>query len=234
MGGAVMSAYVGIMGLICSMLMLGFPRLANPQAPAAETARRELTQKYTIEKLRLNPHGIPTYVEGDLTPAGAQGDPKAVAQLFFEQNKAAFQMQDPAQELVPRKIEQDALGMTHVYFKQTYHGVEVYGGDLAAHFSAQGRLRTVNGNYKAGISVRTTPALAQAAAEQIAATDLLGGQVGPRFPDTRVMIFRQDGADHLAWVVRVRLDGPIVNWEYFIDATTGTILHKANRLQTYR
>ena len=47
---------------------------------------------------------------------------------------------DPDTDLTPVRAERDALGMTHVRFAQTFHGLPVFGADASVHLAPDGRV----------------------------------------------------------------------------------------------
>jgi Zn-dependent metalloprotease len=212
-------------------IFFGLYQTTSSQESNVESILAELRTKYVVDILRTNGAKIPTYIEGDLTPADAQGDEVNISYFFFEQNQQLFRMEAPRKELVVRKIKDDNLGMRHIFFKQAYQGIEVYGGELIVHFSPTNRIKVVNGIYKHGIKISPDPSIQNQRAEEIALSDLeINFGIGD-VTDTRLMIYDHKGTYHLIWKIMLKIKQPLGNWEYFVDAFSGDILYKANRIK---
>ncbi|MEW5925770.1 MAG: M4 family metallopeptidase, partial [Candidatus Zixiibacteriota bacterium] len=179
---------------------------------------------------QTNDRGIPRYVEGNLSGPAKSGDVVAEALDFFENNRGAYKMANPAEELMVERTDVDDLGMSHVRFNQYYEGVKVVGGVLIAHFSADNRLKTVNGTYIDMLNIDTKPNLAQDEAVKTAADDLLSffGAGEPATPE--LVVFPWEGQNYLCWRLFIYSDTPMGRWEYLVDAGSGEIVFKANRI----
>ncbi len=183
-----------------------------------------------VTTYRATERGVTCYVEGTLMKSVPNGEEVAAALSFFEANKGAYQMVQPSEEFKVKRIDNDQLGMTHVRFNQYYRGVHVVGGQLLAHFSADGDLRTVNGWYEAGIEVDVTPVLtAETATER--AVEHLATFFGEGKPDeAELVVFPWEGYDYLCWRMFLWSDTPMGRWEYLVDAHSGEIVFNANRI----
>jgi thermolysin len=175
-------------------------------------------------------NGIPQFVEGDLRAAAPRGNEVSAAIGFFEENRAAYRMTDPKNELVVKRLDEDRLGMQHIRFEQFHRGLRVIGGDLIAHFDTGGRLTRVNGFYQPDIELQTQPDVGMSQATDIAVTDLEGffGAAQPDEPE--LVVFPWDDTYYLAWRLFLHSDRPAGRWEYLVDASTGEVLFKANRI----
>ena len=189
-----------------------------------------LRRNPNVEVYRENDLGIPVHVEGNLAVSDRNGDKVATAIQFFENNRGAYKMESPSEELIVRKVEEDNLGMTHIRFDQHYKGVKVVGGELIAHFKASGEMRTVNGIYEAYIDLDVTPSLTNQDAVDIAHDELLGffGDTRPEEPE--LVVFPWQGTHYLCWRLFLYSETPMGRWEYFIDASNGDVVFKANRI----
>jgi Zn-dependent metalloprotease len=213
------------------MFFGGSYHVINSQEINEENVLTEFQKKYTVKIFKTNSVGIPTFIEGDLTPFSANGDEINISYIFFQENQRLFQMGNPRQELIVKKVKKDELGMTHVTFNQLYKGIEVYGGELIVHFSSTKRIKSVNGFYKPGIKIPTTPTIPQVTSENIALVDLEKNLGRGDITDTRLMIYEYKEIYYLIWKVMLKIESPIGSWEYFIDANSGDILYKANRIK---
>ncbi|MEZ5359363.1 MAG: M4 family metallopeptidase [Candidatus Zixiibacteriota bacterium] len=180
---------------------------------------------------RESKEGIPTYVEGNLsTEKAAAGAEFDVALRFFNENRGAFKMSSPVDELVTRKTQIDNVGKTHVRIDQVYQGLSVIGGELIAHFDQAKSLKTVNGTYYPEINIDTKADISEREATEFASTDLRtffgSGEPG----DAELVIFPWEDEYHLCWRLFIYSNTPMGRWEYFIDAKTGDVIFKANRI----
>jgi len=190
-----------------------------------------LRNNQNVSMYRENERGIPEFVRGNLLPLKvAPGNEFQSAITFFEQNKGAFKMAAPAQELQLRRIDIDRMGMKHVRIDQYYNGLRVIGGEYIAHYTADGRLQAVNGNYEPYIKLETDPLYTAGNAQEIAYNDLVTffGEAQPQTPE--LVIFPWEGEYYLAWRMYLLSDSPPGRWEYLVDAQTGDIIFSANRI----
>ena len=183
-----------------------------------------------VSVYKVSHKNVPQYVEGALSQPVAKGSEVAASMTFFEENKGAFRMSDPSKELRLNRVDTDNLGMRHVRFEQRYNGLKVIGGELITHFRSSGELRTVAGNFAPEINLDTTPAVAGQDAVAAAGKDLASffGVGNPGNPE--LVIFPWEGKYYLAWRIFLYSDTPMGRWEYFIDASSGTVIYKANRI----
>ncbi|MDD4053056.1 MAG: M4 family metallopeptidase, partial [candidate division Zixibacteria bacterium] len=184
-----------------------------------------------VSRYLENDRGIPRYVEGQLSvqPA-AKGSEITAAMAYFEANRGAYKMAQPAEELTVSRVSQDDLGMTHVRLRQIYRDIPVIGAELIVHFTPAGELKTVNGAYHPDINLDVTPSVDAAHASEAADIDLRSffGAGTPQTPE--LVVFPWEGKYFLAWRTFLISDTPMGRWEYFIDAKTGQVIYKANRI----
>ena len=139
-------------------------------------------------------------------------------------------MTDPASELRLKRTQSDDLGMKHLRFEQYYNGLRVIGGELVTHFTEDGILKTVNGNFEPEINIGTSPSIQDQEAIQAAQRDLESffGKGNPG--QAELVVFPWEGNYFLAWRLFLYSDTPMGRWEYFVDASNGDIIYKANRI----
>jgi len=183
-----------------------------------------------VKRYLQDDQAVPTFVEGRLATKVARGTEIAATYRFFEENKSAWRMTDPQAELTVARMDVDDIGMRHVRLTQQYLGIPVIGGELIAHFSADDVLKTVNGHFRADIDIDVTPQLTTSDATRIADEDLQSffGKGSPETPT--LVIFPWEGTDYLAWRLWIYSDTPMGRWEYFVNAKTGEVIFKANRI----
>jgi Zn-dependent metalloprotease len=108
---------------------------------------------------------------GDLLPGDSAATAHGKSNDFLAEYGALLGVSDAGQELVSSSASVDALGSTHITYRQVYNGVPVFGGIVKTHVDKAGDLTAVNGVFVPDVSVDTTPRLsaAQAVERAIAA-----------------------------------------------------------------
>lgn len=228
--------------------------LAAPTAAApasVESAQDGLVAVFGAAISRDPLSGVARWVALPHPPAPVRpgGDAATVAGDFLAAHGGAFGLADPGRELRLRGATRDALGMTHLEYRQVHEGIEVFGGVLRVHLDAAGRPRGAGGRVLPNPTVPATPrvdaatAAASAIHEVIArpprddadgtddatATTAAIAAAEPRlvvYDDGLPRGFRGD--DHLAWLVRV--DGAAIRETVVVDALDGGIVGRWSAL----
>lgn len=222
--------YFGSTGL--AMALLGPALLAScttaddPRAPAARVATTAAPGFTRVDRLVRAADGLPSFIRGDLGRAKA-GEPDLNVALAdaLPTIAAAFQLR--ADELVPTRVERDALGMSHVRYKQQKHGLRVVGGDLVVHVTADGRIRSITSTARGGAAIDPTPTveLDRATATAIAAT--ADGAVTLHGSDLVYLFASSDHALHLAWELELLgTVGVVVADRVYVDAHSGAVVDR--------
>lgn len=133
------------------------------------------------------------------------------------------------------KSKKDGLGKTHSRFRQTEHGVPVWGGEAIVHVDKDGSVEGVTDDFLDRISVGEEKRLDSAEAVAVAGNAF--GSIGSLTsePQTDLWIFRGQDRDHLVYRVQFeRIDQskhtamPV----YFVDAQTSEIVFQYDNFQT--
>ncbi|MGB3542326.1 M4 family metallopeptidase, partial [Rubrivirga sp.] len=235
---------------LVAALLFAVPTLASAQDVGLEPDQRAQLSAAAFDADALDrvtwsaDRDAPQFLAGDL---GAVSSPEA----FYRENAAALGFTtDPDVRVL--EAETDELGLTHVRVQQTVGDVPIWGAESAVHLR-DGRVYAWGGAVHPDADVSTAPALDESAALEAARRDI--GDVPLRAdvpgdalaeaidwtPTTELVVYplesRQAGAANgsyrLAYHVRVFVDQPVpANWETFVDATTGEVLHRFNSLHT--
>jgi len=191
----------------------------------------ELANLPGVEVIRDRESGNLRYVVGLLSdPVVAGGEASAVYR-FLEAHKSAYGIEKPTEEVLVRGMDVDYLGMRHVRLAQRYHGLPVYGCEMIAHFTADGILKAINGTYLDGIEIDPTPALTADQATQTVRDDLVLSFGTVESDQAELCVFPWEGEYYLVWRLEIQSRNPLGWWEYFVDARTGEIIHKADRIR---
>jgi len=221
-----MRQFIGLLAVVVLCLLISSV-FAEDKIYGSNTLRGNPNLSAYLE----NDQGIPTYIEGNLSDrVTAKGGEVAATYSFFEDNRGAFKMTAPAEELKVVRMDIDDLGMSHVRLSQLYQNIPVVGGELISHFSADGKLKTVNGQYYHDIALDVAPRVTADFAIDAASADLESffGKGEPGQPE--LVIFPWNDTYYLTWRVFLYSDSPMGRWEYFIDAGTGEVVFSANRI----
>ncbi len=231
-------------GLFITVPLLAFSTVyAEEQSTSDQSKKLDSIRTIRKEKIsafrQSNPYvqvridsisGTPKWLEGKLSEGLTKSDPVEIALEFFERNKGIFGISQPLSELRLERVRTGETGMKHVFFKQFYGGVEVWNGKINAHFTSKGKLDLVNGSLYPDIDISTTPRVDVTFAEVKAKNDLPRKSKNVQMISSELRVFPHQNNYYLVWLVKIHVDSPPGAWEYFIDANSGQILHKANRI----
>ncbi len=200
-----------------------------PRLALAELERRSGGEVEVLWDEALN---APRFLAGNLSASleTARDDPEAVARAFFSAHRALYGLRDPDAELRLRSRTTDDLGITHLRFAQYHRGVPVWGGQLMAHVSANGRLEAVNGECYANLAVDTVPALSFEDAWQRALAELGDEGAVLRPQRSQLVVYARDGAPTLTWLVNLYSERVLGDWLIFVNAHDGSVRHRYNNL----
>ena len=152
-----------------------------------------------------------------------------LSEIFVSRSKKLFGLASEDARLEVAQVNVDDLGMKHVRMHQTYANIPVYGSDMYFHFDAYKQLAAVNGRLTpVSGKLDVKPSVLAKQAEKIALQEL-------QIPDdSKVLVSSQqiiypdeDKVLHLSYQVNV-VPNLAENWQVFVDAHTGKVLHKLN------
>lgn len=124
-------------------------------------------------------------------------------------------------------VQADNKGNRHIRLVQVHQGIPVIGTDMVVHVSSSDEVYAVGGNLAQDLAPTSAPGLnlAQIRGSAKSALALKDGSVEKQAP--RLVIF--DGA--LAYEVLIEEPGqPRALWKSYLDAATGAVLHRENRI----
>jgi len=184
------------------------------------------------------------------------GQPEQVARQFLTRYHPLLGLEaDDLNTLVKTREERSARDpLVHVFFKQSYRGIDVFGAALHVHMRADG---TIIGVSNSTARVRNLAQLGVSGADALAAAirdvrpelgtapapAVLAGPSGAdrltRFapgplkaaPEARLVVFPTVGGGRLAWKVTIAPPGLPQKYDVLVDAATGEILYRRNRVR---
>ena len=204
---------------------------AAPAKPPAEALNR-LKSLPDATVLQDSQTGEVRFVTGRLAEGVAAGQEVQATLGFLKQNREAYGLADPDSEVKARRLDVEPNGQRHLRLQQEFQGVPVYGTSLIAHFTADGTLKGVNGNLAKSLKVDTNPQMNAAGAVDAAQVDLdaFFGAAEVK-GDPQLVVLPWEDKQYLAWRMELFSATPMGRWEYFVDARTGEVIFKANRIQ---
>ncbi|OUJ69123.1 T9SS-dependent M36 family metallopeptidase [Hymenobacter crusticola] len=189
--------------------------------------------------------------------ASAQTTPlsSALSQFGSQRNKLGLSESDLSNPAVTSSYTEPASGITHVYLRQRYQGIEVYGAEADVHLNQANKLVSMHSNFVAGVAAQaraaTVPALSAVQAVAAAATALnLGSPSGlaieqngqpatglvfneggvslEKIPVKLMYQARPSGELVLVWDVTIAPKQGNHYWNVRVDAATGQLVDKTD------
>jgi len=183
----------------------------------------------TIDRMSYNgTWGTSEIISGHLKD-GARASRESTVRQFIEEYQPRFLLRDPAAELEKVYERSDALGMTHLRFRQMYNGLRVWGYETIAHFDAKDELYMIGGQTIPTPDISIVPGETKDGAISTALSMLDEKTVnGAKSKQAELLIYPRDGRVYLAWLVSV--DSWNFHWRIFVDAKNGNIIHSYNEI----
>jgi len=131
-------------------------------------------------------------------------------------------------EAAVKRTQTDRLGYTHVRLEQRYKGIPVVGGELIVHRNKQNITYQINGKYMEDITVSVEPGIEAQTAVQVGLQELQGKNNLRVGKEPALVIY----GSHLAYHYVLSHEGvPPGRWWYYVDAHTGSLIHKYDNIQ---
>jgi len=218
----------------------GKPRPTASITREQQNALHALAQRNrTGLKARFHPrHGTVTLLRSPQVRLRRQAAPAtidavgaaAAAQRYLHEHRALLKLRAPSETLSLQTQWQDHLKLRHLRYQQRVNDVPVWGQDVYVHMNAQGDVYQFNGSYIADDAVPDpVPAIDALTAVDAVRQALEVPSLAPDTPATLVYYPDVRRGLRLSWRVEAR--PRISQWfDYFVDAQTGAILHRINRV----
>ncbi len=101
----------------------------------------------TLRPRNLNSSGLPTYIEGTLSPGKTEKSFQVQALDYLKAAKPHMKINDGLTDFEVRDLWTDQLNQTHQKLSQTYKGIPIYGAEIILHSNQEGQINRLNGNY---------------------------------------------------------------------------------------
>jgi Zn-dependent metalloprotease len=160
-------------------------------------------------------------------------DKQRRSEQFLRAHGAALGVDDVA-SLRLTKTETDALGETHLTYRQFHGAVPVFAGVVKTHFDASHRLKAVAGTVIPDVTVNASPIWSDADAAQVALSAVeadRGAAAALGIGSATLYVYREglaagvEGDNHLAWEIEVT-NGAGVRELVYVGAHTGKLIDR--------
>lgn len=223
--------------------------------PAQLAVVQRLQAQINGLEVRFDPFtGVPRHVFSlaERLTAPRQADAVTIARDFLRAHKTLWRLTDHEinQLVVAKDFRTQHNGVRHVVFKQFYHELDVFQGDIKVNMDRHGQILSVNAHYFPDVAASVTPRLSAMEAVLRAANHMaphltftpqitsvattaeqtMTFQPGPFTgePTAKLTIFPAGDRARLAWKVRLHLMDELAWYDILVDADTGEILFHHN------
>jgi len=183
--------------------------------------------------------GLPTDASSTPTLAAKPHNDGVAAQAIAAlRNHPSAARATGGQEFAATATVRDADGSTHVRLQRTFQGLPVVGGDLVVHQGPGAAWEGVSQTLAAPVRVSVTPTVVRATAERaVTAVDRVTRAIrNVRVEGApRLVVDAISGTPRLAWEVTTGgryADGTPSRLLTYVDARTGSIIRREERIQT--
>ncbi|MGD9899863.1 MAG: T9SS type A sorting domain-containing protein [Calditrichaceae bacterium] len=158
-------------------------------------------------------------------------NPQNAAREYLQAKASALGIDDDLKSIQWLKTNKSPGG-THVIFRQQAAGIPVFQSELVVTINKSNRVSFLSSSYRPQISIKNKIAsITQARAIELAREYLkvTGISLGPE--SARLMIFESsDRGAELSWRVSLPVTEPFGDWDVFVNAEDGRIIHVKNRV----
>lgn len=170
--------------------------------------------------------GVPRTIYGSKTKSYSQlNDPEQIARLFLVENRTIFRMKQDLSDLsVLRQLKANEVHV--IDFQQFYIGVKVFGGEYSVAIGHDKAVQMVSGQYYPDINVSIEPDIKRDEVFRIALSNADLNETSVTYSSVELVIFPHNNRYVLAYDVSLN------QWRVFVDAATGSLILKTERIAT--
>lgn len=200
----------------------------------ADSIRKAIWQQFKDQngsqwQVRWNKRtGLPVSIFSGLTEKKYPGRARQAARAFLAEHGTLFGFQNL--NGLQHVKTQTNRGVRHVTFNQAVKGVPVYEAEYKVHLRPDGRVDMANGTYYPNIEVSTNPSISKSGAIEAARSDFELPQGAELQTRAELVIYPTEKQFRLAWKLILFSEKPVTDWFFMVDARSGEILEKLNRL----
>jgi bacillolysin len=184
-------------------------------------------------------NGLPIFIESSVSSIAARrgfdGNAERACFQYLNELKPLLQLDNPERDFRISSQETDAQNKTHFRLEQLHNTVPIYGSEVLVHINDLGNGETFNGRYeKIPVTISTDAKFSGERAIEIANTKLNPKKLAFTSPipleESSVKLYvyphKQKGIISYVLAYHVITFSKLHRWEFFIDASSGTILRE--------
>ncbi|MDF2947351.1 MAG: Extracellular neutral metalloprotease, fused to ChW-repeat [Bacillales bacterium] len=155
------------------------------------------------------------------------------AKIFIEENKSSLGVSDVTKELKLVETKRDEIGHTFVKFSQIINGIPVYGNNITVHYDQNGKVKNINGKLDKNKVIKTVgnDNLSENEAIEIAKKEFSFNSLR-NTPTAEKFILNKDNSNYEVYKINISFLEPYIgNYDVFVEAHSGKIIHKVNRIR---
>ena len=223
--------------------------ISRSGTPSSAIIQRSLTfppllQQQPQKAVYSRETGLPSFIystrDYSSSRLGVRKDVQTATYDYLLELEPLLQLEKSKRDFIIQHIKTDNSNKTHVRLGQQYKGIPVYGGDVIVHLNEFGEGESFNGiYYKIAETIDPVPAISEQSAIQKVSAHLGKGTalrplsilektlVQYEQPKATLCVYQDKGlvkthvlAYHVVYCPTLR-----ERWEYFVDASTGAVLH---------
>jgi bacillolysin len=184
-------------------------------------------------------NGLPIFIESSTSSIAARrgfdGNAERACFQYLNEIKSLLQLDNPERDFRISSQQTDAQNKTHFRLEQLHNTVPIYGSEVLVHINELGNGETFNGRYeKIPSAISTDAKFSGERAIEIANTKLNPKKLAFTSPvpleESSVKLYvyphKQKGITSYVLAYHVITFSKLHRWEFFIDASSGTILRE--------
>lgn len=213
-------------------LLLAIAVLWPLAGPVGAAAPIETDPPLSCREISVDPQsGVAITLRGCSVPEDAPLQPLLRTRSFLGAHHEILGLEEDLGNL--RFVESRyGLNSTHVLFEQIYEGVRVYGAYISVHLDSNAQVQVLHNTYRPELSVDEPSALLsahEAVAAAKKAIDFVAARGSSPAPEPTILV-REGNLGRHVWRVMLVASEPEGDWEVLVDAASGEVLKRYNRL----
>ncbi len=145
---------------------------------------------------------------------------------YLRQNSALLGIAEDGSDLSLQSSQRSLAGY-HYRYQQVWKGIPVFASEVLVNVTSTGSISSVISDYAQGVNVSTSPSIDSQSARDIALKALdvksFSGESA-----TELVIYTENVAPTLCWLVSIPADKPLGDWQVFVNANDGAIVARKN------
>ena len=231
-------AWITVLGLCLGGQAQDVERIRDPRSGHVVFLKNPKAEMVSAALSRTTPRIRPVTRPREVS-ARAGVDPVMAADAFLDAYGREYGLENPVADLVPVQVKLDRFGNQHIYYRQEYQGVPVFGSEILVHLDKIGRVTSSNGRIVQGINVPAEPTISVMEAVAAGRNEFMSAYPGtdPTLRETKLVVLNLgllknevDPVSHLAFKVSLHQVDPLVGESVFVDAHDGAVVFRLDEV----